>query len=301
MALITVNQLQKQFGNETAVKELTFTINKGSCTALLGPNGAGKTTTLKMLAGLVTPTKGSIDFVGMENVDLRNHIGYLPQHPVFYNWMTAREFLIYVGRLAHLTKQAAVQKADELIQLVDLEEAKNRKIGGFSGGMKQRLGIAQTMVHEPKLIMLDEPVSALDPVGRRDVIEMLRELKKQTTIIFATHVLNDAEEVCDEILIIRNGEMALSGTLEQLREQHQQDIITVSVKRHDEKWLEMIQQQEYVMDVKVEKNSITLFVNGVESARDQVLKELVAYQVPVNSFSIGQSSLEDVFMKVVRS
>src|SRR5690606_1974532 len=196
--LVSIENLVKRFGKETAVKNLSFEIKKGSCTALLGPNGAGKTTTLQMLAGLLHPTSGKIAFDGMENGDNRKYIGYLPQHPVFYNWMTANEFLVYVGQLAHLSKQESQRSADELLELVGIADAKKKKIGGFSGGMKQRLGIAQAMIHEPKLVMLDEPVSALDPVGRREVIEMMRQLKEKTTILFSTHVLHDAEEVCDD-------------------------------------------------------------------------------------------------------
>ncbi len=211
MLLITIDSLTKQFGKKQAVRELSFEIKKGSCTALLGPNEAGKTTTLKMLAGLLAPTKGRIYFNEQPTGDLRKYVGFLPQFPVFCNWMTAREFLEYVGKLSGLPKRAAAEKTIELIELVGLKDAGDQRIGGFSGGMKQRLGIAQAMIHSPKLLMLDEPVSALDPVGRRDVITMLTELKKHTTILFPTHVLSDAEEVCDEIVIIRKGELALSS------------------------------------------------------------------------------------------
>jgi len=301
MSLITVDHLVKQYGKEKAVNDLSFNIKKGSCTALLGPNGAGKTTTLKMVAGLLQPTSGKIEFEGLEKVDLRNHIGYLPQYPVFYNWMTAQEYLVYVGRLARLSKKEAQSKTAELLELVGLKDARNRRIGGFSGGMKQRLGIAQAMVHSPSLVMLDEPVSALDPVGRRDVIEMLREMKKHTTILFSTHVLNDAEEVCDEILIIHAGKMALSGSLKELREQYQEQTITITIKGDYSDWAATAKNYEFVTDVQFEHETITLVVNQLEEARKRVFQDLAKEDLPVSSFSVGQSSLEDVFMKVVQS
>ncbi|MEH7224602.1 ABC transporter ATP-binding protein [Bacillus sp. JJ1566] len=299
--LVSIENLVKQFGKETAVNNLSFDIKKGSCTALLGPNGAGKTTTLRMLAGLLHPTSGKIAFDGMENGDNRKYIGYLPQHPVFYNWMSATEFLVYVGQLAHLPKKESQQKADELLELVGIADAKKKKIGGFSGGMKQRLGIAQAMIHEPKLVMLDEPVSALDPVGRREVIEMMRELKKKTTILFSTHVLHDAEEVCDDIVIIRKGELALSDSLAGLRKKHQHDVIVIEAEKDITDWANGLTAIESVQEVTVERTTATIVVTQLDASRNAILQDILIKKIPVSTFKIGQSSLEDVFMKVVKS
>lgn len=300
-ALVTIENLVKKYGKETAVNGLSFDIKKGSCTALLGPNGAGKTTTLRMLAGLLHPTSGKITFDGNNNGDTRHLIGYLPQHPVFYNWMSAYEFLVYVGQLAHLSKKDSQKRADELLELVGLADAKKRKIGGFSGGMKQRLGIAQAMVHDPKLVMLDEPVSALDPVGRREVIEMMRELKKKTTILFSTHVLHDAEEVCDDIVIIRKGELALNDSLEGLRKKHQHDVITIVAETNISEWATSLTNLKVVEEVTVDRSTATVVVTKLEEAREMILQDILSKGIPVTSFKIGQSSLEDVFLKVVNS
>lgn len=299
--LVSIENLVKRFGKETAVKNLSFEIKKGSCTALLGPNGAGKTTTLRMLAGLLHPTSGKIAFDGMENGDNRKYIGYLPQHPVFYNWMTANEFLVYVGQLAHLSKQESQRRADELLELVGIADAKKKKIGGFSGGMKQRLGIAQAMIHEPKLVMLDEPVSALDPVGRREVIEMMRQLKEKTTILFSTHVLHDAEEVCDDIIIIRKGELAISDSLVDLRRKHQHDVIMIEAENDITDWASGLTTLSAVQEVTIDKTMATIIVTELEAARNAILQEIWTKKIPVTTFKIGQSSLEDVFMKVVNS
>ncbi|MFS0821372.1 ATP-binding cassette domain-containing protein [Bacillus sp. 1P02SD] len=299
--LVSIENLVKRFGKELAVNHLSFEIKKGSCTALLGPNGAGKTTTLRMLAGLLHPTSGKIAFDGMANGDHRKYIGYLPQHPVFYNWMSASEFLVYVGELAHLSKKESHQKADDLLELVGLADAKKKKIGGFSGGMKQRLGIAQAMIHEPKLVMLDEPVSALDPVGRREVIEMMRELKKKTTILFSTHVLHDAEEVCDDIVIIRKGELALSDSLAGLRKKHQHDVIVIEAETDITGWANGLTAIESVHEVTVDRTTATIVVTQLEAARNAILQDILIKNIPVSTFKLGQSSLEDVFMKVVKS
>ncbi|MDR4890186.1 ABC transporter ATP-binding protein [Fredinandcohnia sp. QZ13] len=299
--LVSIENIVKRFGKEPAVNNLSFEIKKGSCTALLGPNGAGKTTTLRMLAGLLHPTSGKVAFDGMENGDNRKYIGYLPQHPVFYNWMSASEFLVYVGQLAHLSKKESHQKAEELLELVGLADAKKKKIGGFSGGMKQRLGIAQAMIHEPKLVMLDEPVSALDPVGRREVIEMMRELKKKTTILFSTHVLHDAEEVCDDIVIIRKGELALSDSLAGLRKKHQHDVIVIEAETDISDWANGLTAIESVHEVSVERTTATIVVTQLDTARNAILQDILIKNIPVSTFKIGQSSLEDVFMKVVKS
>ena len=302
MNLISVKNLKKVFGKEEAVKGISFDIAEGGCIALLGPNGAGKTTTLTMLAGLLEPTEGSINFMGIKpGEDHRKYIGYLPQQPVFYNWMTAIEFLIYVGELAGLTKKQAKQKAEELLELLGIAEAKKKRIGGFSGGMKQRLGIAQAMIHDPKLVMLDEPVSALDPFGRREVLEMMKELKKQTTILFSTHILHDAEEVSDEIMIINKGEIVLSGALKEIRKEHQQNMITITTEENLESWVNSIKAWPIFNDISLHENNVTFFVKDVDQAREQLMKEIAEKHIPISQFLIGQSSLEDLFLKVVRS
>ena len=146
MALLQAKDLAKCFGNTNAVKEISFTIEEGKCVSLLGPNGAGKTTTLKMLSGLLEATSGTILFQGKKNADLRPFIGFLPQYPAFYNWMSGKEFLVFVGQLAKLGRKEAEKRSEELLERVGLGEAKKRRIGGYSGGMKQRLGLAQALI-----------------------------------------------------------------------------------------------------------------------------------------------------------
>ena len=247
--LLTVKNLSKKFKEHTAVHPLSFSIRKGSCIALLGPNGAGKTTTLQMLAGLLTPTSGTIEFAGTSKADPRSRLGFLPQHPSFFHWMTAMEFLQFAGELSHVPKKQLSLRVEETLAFVRLEEVKNKKIGGFSGGMKQRLGLAQALLHEPELLILDEPVSALDPSGRRDVLKLIDQLKSKMTILFSTHILHDAEQVCEEILMLKDGKLKWNGPLEALKKEFDSLAIKLQTKEPLEgvlEQLDFIEELEYL-------------------------------------------------------
>jgi ABC-2 type transport system ATP-binding protein len=301
MSVIRVSNLKKNFQKLEVIKGLNFELEQGRCIALLGPNGAGKTTTLRMLSGLMEPSTGTISFDGVgKDQDIRQFIGYLPQHPIFYEWMTGKEFLEYVGKLAGLSKAEAKERTDELLELVGIADAKNRRIGKYSGGMKQRLGIAQAIIHRPRLVMLDEPVSALDPIGRREVLVLLEKLKKETTILFSTHILNDAEEVCDEILFLHKGELVESGTMEELREKHQQAKIDLVFRQKTEEILAGFSKKGLIQSYLVEGNQGSAIVKNVDEAKQSILKEVMESNLPLTKFEISRTSLEDVFMKVVQ-
>jgi ABC-2 type transport system ATP-binding protein len=301
MPLLRVENLTKAFHRNTVVSELSFAIEPGHCVALIGPNGAGKTTTLRMLSGLLYPTQGTMHFSGLPGIDARKHIGYLPQSPNFYGWMTGEEFLRYVAQLSGLSRLQAKDKSQQLMQWVGLELASTKRINTYSGGMKQRLGIAQAMVNEPKLLILDEPVSALDPVGRREVLAMMQDLKAHTTILFSTHVLHDAEAVSDDVLILINGELQVAGSIEQIQMQYQAQQILIQLKTPwtDEQKRSFgripgISQVELLMP-----HQIALTVTDVDAQRAAVLQELALRNLPVQHVDVGYTSLEDIFMKVM--
>jgi len=304
--LMEVRQLVKTYGSTRAVNGITFTIEAGRCTALLGPNGAGKTTTLNMLSGLLKPTSGEIRFDGAtKGEDLRAYIGYLPQYTAYYNWMTGREFLIYVGQLTGMDKRSAVQRAEELLRLVGIEDAKHRRIGGYSGGMKQRLGLAQAMMHRPRLLVLDEPVSALDPIGRREVLELMKRIRQETTILFSTHVLPDAEEVCDDVLIIRQGEIVIAGSLDEIRKSNQRPVIELELEDGEAlaDWLPAL--RELAGSAAVEQNGpvVRFTVEDADELpriRQQLMTRLVELKAPLSRLEIARTSLEDLFMEAVR-
>jgi ABC-2 type transport system ATP-binding protein len=300
MSLVQISGLKKSFQGTKVIKGLNFTLEKGKCIALLGPNGAGKTTTLRMLSGLMSPTEGSIIFSdAKKGEDIRHLIGYLPQFPVFYEWMTGLEFLSYTGKLAGLTGKEAKERSNELLELVGIVEAKNRRVGKYSGGMKQRLGIAQALIHRPQLIMLDEPVSALDPIGRREVLDLIEGLRKETTILFSTHILSDAEEVCDEILFLHKGEIVEAGSMSELRERYQQAKIDMYFKGKAEEYASFFSTHEVTHSVMNEGNKMSIYVENLVHARSAFLKLISDHNLPLEKFEISSMTLEDVFMKVV--
>lgn len=301
MTVISVSGLKKSFQNKEVIKGLDFILESGKCTALIGPNGAGKTTILRMLSGLIAPTSGTIKFHGDPSKgDIRQHIGYLPQFPVFHDWMSGYEFLQFVGRLAGLTKSVASVRARELLLLVGLEEAKNRRIGKYSGGMKQRLGIAQAIIHQPKLVMLDEPVSALDPFGRREVLELLEKLKQETTILFSTHILNDAEEVCDQILFLHNGTLVESGSMSELQRKYQQAKLVLEFNGDAAEYINAFTRQELIEKQQIDGNHATLYVKDLEGAKSAMLRDIADHNWPLRMFEVGRLTLEDVFLEVVK-
>lgn len=299
MALLSVTKLSKTYNGNPAVNKISFQFEAGKCIALIGPNGAGKTTVLRMLAGLLKPTSGNIEFNQKnKNKDIRSLIGYLPQYPVFYSWMTGKEFLVYSGKLAFLSKSEATERADELLKKVGIYEAKDRRIGKYSGGMKQRLGIAQAIIHQPKLLLLDEPVSSLDPIGRREVLTLMEELKKEMTILFSTHILTDADEISDDLLLLHQGNIIESGSMDELRNEYQTEKIELAFENDIELYASKINELFNISSY-VERNILHIPVTDIHLSRKEILAVASKENWPLTSFNINRTSLEDLFMKAV--
>ena len=304
MSFVEVTNLTKSFGKVTALKNVSFAIGEGRCTALLGPNGAGKSTTLNILAGLLRPTSGSIQFDGVKrHADRRGMIGYLPQQVAFPGWMTGREFLVLVGQLFNMTRRQAKTRATDLLGVVGLADAGDRRIGGYSGGMRQRLGLAQALVRYPKLLILDEPVTGLDPVGRREVLELLKLLKSESTILFSTHVLPDAEEISDDVLIISRGEIAVADALLSLRDRYEQPIVEVEFETEQamRQWTGSI-SRGIGATAETRGNIVRFRFGTAESMRNGAARiyQFVADQsVPARRVELGQTTLEDLFLAVI--
>ncbi|SFB16737.1 ABC-2 type transport system ATP-binding protein [Lentibacillus halodurans] len=302
MVLLNVENLSKKYDRKPVIDQVSFQFDSGKCVALIGPNGAGKTTTLRILSGLLKPTSGSITFTGIkQHDDIRKMIGYLPQHPVFYKWMTGWEFLIYTGRLAHLSKKEATKRAEKLLERVRLTEAANRRIGKYSGGMKQRLGIAQAMIHHPTLLVLDEPVASLDPIGRREVLSLMEELKTDMTILFSTHILSDADEISDELLLLHDGRIVESGSMDELRSQYQTAKMELGFDGNLDDYQKKVVAMPAVTTCYIDRNLLHVTVTDIGAARLQILTAASTEQWPLTSFAINRASLEDMFMKAVNS
>lgn len=298
--MMKVNKLTKSFGRHHVVDRLSFQLEAGRCMALLGPNGAGKTTTLRLMSGLLQPDSGTVHLEECPG-DIRAHIGYLPQHPQFHGWMTGREFLLYAAGLSGLSKQEAGRRADWTLDRVGLEEVRNKRISRYSGGMKQRLGIAQAIIHQPKVLLLDEPVSALDPIGRREVLDLMEELKKETILLYSTHILNDAEEVSDEILLMHEGKVIESGTIEEVKSRHQMEKLALKFSMDSESWRDYVSTWPEVERVEIYKQTLHVYVTDSGAVRKKVLDEASRNDWPLVHFEVGRPTLEDLFIKAVKN
>jgi ABC-2 type transport system ATP-binding protein len=202
-----------------ALRPLSLSVEDGEILGFLGPNGAGKTTTLKLLMGLIYPTSGSARILGKEWTDpsVKAQIGFLPEQPYFYDYLTASELLHYYGRLSGVAAKNLSARVDEVLARVGLPNVGGLQLRKFSKGMLQRVGIAQAILHDPKVVFLDEPMSGLDPMGRREVRDLIAELKqKGTTVFFSTHILSDAEALCDRVAVIHLGELRAMGSVAEL-------------------------------------------------------------------------------------
>lgn len=295
--LLQVEQLTKTFGTYHAANDVTFSIEEHTSTALIGPNGAGKTTTLSMLAGLMKPTSGTMIFQNEKKTDQRTLIGFLPQYPKFYPWLSALEFTEMAAQLSGVEKRYAKAEAQKTLEFVGLGDVLTKRTGTFSGGMKQRLGLAQAIVHKPKLLLLDEPVSALDPVGRRQVLNLLKELQQETTILYSTHILNDAEEMTDQLLFMRKGMLVESGSLEQVRERYAEPKIVIEFESTEHLNL-FAKNVPWKLEM---KNSIALIdVVAQQVTMQEVLQQISAQSYHVRKVEKQTASLEEIFMKVVQ-
>ena len=224
-AIIEIKNLTKKYGDFTAVDHVNYTIEEGEIFGLLGPNGAGKTTTILMLLGLIPPTEGTAIVNGADIIEkpleARRTVGLLPEGAGFYENLNARQNLSFYAELAEVPTSVAKERIEKLIDMVGLGTKRDVKVGAYSRGMKQRLGIAQSLVRDPKILILDEPTQGIDTEGTRDYRELIRMLSKEKgmTIIFTTHVLYEVNKLCDRVAIMKNGTIAGIGTITELRKQ----------------------------------------------------------------------------------
>jgi ABC-2 type transport system ATP-binding protein len=202
-----------------AVRDLDLRVEPGEVYGLLGPNGSGKSTTLKIILGLVSPTRGRTEIFGRDSnrVDSRETVGFLPENPYFYKYLTGAETLRFFGKLCGLRGKQLQKRSDELLELVGLTNARNRRLGTYSKGMLQRIGLAQALINEPKLVVLDEPTAGVDPAGSREIRDLIVDLKRRgITVLLSSHLLAQVQEICDRVGILANGKLVREGRLEEL-------------------------------------------------------------------------------------
>lgn len=301
---LKTNKLTKTFNEFKAVDEVNLNVPEGAIYGFLGPNGAGKTTTLKMLVGMTKPTSGTIEIFGevveMGSLLKRSDIGFLPDVPGFYDWMKAGEFLDFCGSLYLIAPEIRKKRIKELLKQVGLAKSANKKIGTFSRGMKQRLGIAQALINDPRIIFLDEPVSALDPTGRKEVMDIIASLRGEVTVFFSTHILADVEKICDRVVIIDQGKVVLEDSMENIKTSELQHIIDIEVQNGEaELLLQMLDQKAWLKEVVVEGRTIKLDVSDIDRARKDLYAIFTEQDLKVKKFLIVEPTLEDVFLKAV--
>ena len=304
---IVIEGLTRRYpGGVLALDALTMDVPTGSVFGLLGPNGAGKTTCLRLLAGLASPTAGraTVNGVGVSADDpaVRRSLGFLEQDPRAYGWMTGREQLRFVGRL-HGMQGAALERAvDDILDRLDLADAADRRAGGYSGGMLQRLGIAGALIHRPPVVVLDEPVSALDPGGRRDMLGMLAALRGETTVLFSTHVLADVERICDRVGILDHGRLVVEGPLEDLLERYALPVWRVEAEPGQDAALELLavrlRGMSWVTAAGVDHGLLTVAVADPRVAARDLLPIVAEANVAVVSVARARPTLEDVFLRL---
>jgi ABC-2 type transport system ATP-binding protein len=311
--VIRTDGLSKSFGEVHALKSLDLRVPQKSIFAFLGPNGAGKTTTIKLLLGLLRPTSGGGQIFGLDivrdSVDIRTNIGYMPQDVRFYEHMTARQTLDYTAKFFYTGPQAEIdQRVDEMIELVGLEGKADRPIKGFSGGERQRLGIAQAEVNYPDLLILDEPAANLDPQGRRDVLEVMSRIRKYATIFYCTHILDDVQRVSDQVAIVNQGELVTQASIEELLAGTGDLIYSVTLRgdaggQSVASAYTQVNQQPWVSGIEVSQNGggITWQVSVTDeaAAEDQLMGMLVSSGLKVSNFSRKEQNLEEVFLNIV--
>lgn len=294
---IVVNQITKIYGTQHAVDELSFTAHKGEILGFLGPNGAGKTTTMKMLSCYIKPSSGSAEICGYNilthPLEVKKHIGYLPENNPLYKDMYIRE---YLECFARLSKVEGVQKRiNDLIELTGLGPEQNKTIGSVSKGYRQRVGLSQALLHNPEVLILDEPTSGLDPNQLVEIRSLIRNIGKEKTLIFSTHIMQEVKSLCDRVVIIKNGKLVADDSIEVLQEKLG-DRQMVTIEFSTEIPISTIKSLPYVQFVKQSgKHQFTIYSDSAKDLRELLFQTSVANGWVIYEMNKTKNSIEDVF------
>jgi ABC-2 type transport system ATP-binding protein len=305
MEIIKIEGLRKEFTTgflrkkSVAVESLNLSVEEGEIFGFLGPNGAGKTTTIKMLLGLIYPTGGNAWMFGqpVSNVRMRRNVGFLPEQPYFYDYLTAEEFLSFYGGLFDIRQSALTPKIKELLSLVGLEGKDKVQLRKFSKGMLQRIGIAQALINDPKLIILDEPMSGLDPIGRKEIRDIIMHLKeKGKTVFFSSHILPDVEMICDRVGIIGKGKLLKTGKVDDLIHSMTTKSVEMMIEGISETVLKNLKTK--VLKVVASGNKFLLVFEKDEDVQNGI-KEMTLNGGKIRSITQQKMSLEEYFVKQI--
>ena len=301
MIAIKLTNVTKKYDDKTVIDSLSFEIEENSICGFLGLNGAGKTTTFKLLNGLIDNNGGEIQVLGkiVNSKHPSRDIKFLQDVPEFYNFMTAYEYLKFICELNNLDNIKS--RIDETLELVGLQDAVKKRIGKFSRGMKQRIGIASNIISNPKILLLDEPVSALDPMGRKEVFDLLGKLRGKMTILFSTHIIDDVERVSDKIIIIDHGKKMTDGTIAEVKNQFLTNSIEVEFinKEGMEQFLSKLDTNDIQVEPDYQNSSIKFKGDNTQEFQNSIFSILAKEKIGINGFNIVTPTLEEIFMKEV--
>ncbi|MFX0030651.1 MAG: ABC transporter ATP-binding protein [Candidatus Hermodarchaeota archaeon] len=306
---IWTHQLTKVYGRgETsvrAVNKIDISMEPG-VHGFLGPNGAGKTSTINMLIGAISITEGQAKIRGevAGSVRARRIIGFLPQDPAFYDTMTGEQYLNYVGELSGLRRIDARQKTEDLLESLELLKARDRKIEKYSEGMKQRIGIAAALIHDPELLILDEPTSNLDPIGRASIVKDIKELSRRASVFVSSHILSEIEQMCDKVTMINKGKIVVTDTIKNIKKMHSikggRNLIILDTSLND-RVIQELQKQDYIENVWIDENDkkIHILPKDIEKLQKAIPKMIIDNDVILREFQQPETSLQEIFIEIM--
>lgn len=306
--IINCRGIKKQYTGESsfALSGLDLTVEENTVFGFLGPNGSGKTTTIKILTGLMKPTSGDATVAGEEvkvnSIRLRQKIGYLGQEPKMYGYMRGLELLVFVGKIFGFSHVESKKKACELLDMAGLGEAANKKISAYSGGMLQRLGIAQALMGTPEVLFLDEPTSALDPMGRKEILEFIQHLKKDMTIFMSTHILSDVERICDSVAIINKGKLVIQGSMHELKKKYSSQQIEMGFETREsmQSFIDAFRDLNWDIVINDEINKLQINALNIEQIKNKIFEFISVNHFSISKFEILDANLEDIFVKLIQ-
>ncbi len=301
---IVVKNLTKTFGSQIAVNNISFEIKQGSIVGFLGPNGAGKSTTMKMITSYISPDSGSIQVCGYDvasqSIETRLRIGYMPESNPLYFDMYVREFLEFASGIHRLGTKSK-SRIDEMIAMVGLTKEVKKKIGTLSKGYKQRVGLAQAMLHNPDVLILDEPTSGLDPNQLVDIRNVIKEIGKEKTVLLSTHIMQEVEAMCSRVIIINNGNVVADDTIDKIQTTTVEKLVTLSVQFDKVVATEALQQLNNVTNVLSQNNNEWLIqTDKVDYLRKELMTWAVKNDIIIQSMQVSTERLEDVFRKLTQ-
>lgn len=305
--MIEVKSLTKLYGERAAIKDLSFKVEKGELVGFLGPNGAGKTTTMKILTGFMAPSSGEVKVCGVDVFEdpmgAKSKVGYLPEHPPLYLDMKVKDYMSFVASLRGVTKDNESSYIDKALESLDLKSVQNRMIGHLSKGFRQRVGVAQAIVSQPEVLILDEPTVGLDPTQVAHFRELIRELKGKHTIVLSTHILPEVQATCEKVIIINEGQIVAKDSLESLSQKSSRSLkrVEVKVRRLKDAFIKDIDSLDFVKMSTVAGNSIHLDLSGGEDSLEGISSRIVESGMGLLEMKVASERLEDVFLELTRN